>query len=150
MGITTTGDLDQRQLTEIGGTGVFVSAVRDALRRDEIDVAVHSLKDLPTTSAEDLEIIAIPAREDTRDVLVGRRLDDLFDGARIGTGAPRRAMQMIDWAAGRDLQLEVVPIRGNVETRIERVREGKVDAVILAAAGLRRLGLLAGDRSMIR
>ena len=142
VGITTTGDLDQRQLTEIGGTGVFVSAVRDALRRDEIDVAVHSLKDLPTTSAEDLEIIAIPVREDTRDVLVGRQLDDLFDGARIGTGAPRRAMQMIDWAAGRDLQLEMVPIRGNVETRIERVREEKVDAVILAAAGLRRLGLL--------
>jgi hydroxymethylbilane synthase len=142
VGITTTGDLDQRQLTEIGGTGVFVSAVRDALRRDEIDVAVHSLKDLPTTPAEDLEIIAIPAREDTRDVLVGRRLDDLSDGTRLGTGAPRRAMQMIDWAAGRDMQLEIVPIRGNVETRIERVREGKVDAVILAAAGLRRLGLL--------
>jgi|SRR5215207_242213 len=142
VGITTTGDLDQRQLTEIGGTGVFVSAVRDALRRGEIDVAVHSLKDLPTTPAADLEIIAIPAREDTRDVLIGRRLDDLSDGERVGTGAPRRAMQMIDWATGRDLRLEVVPIRGNVETRIERVREGKVDAVILAAAGLRRLGLL--------
>ena len=142
VGITTTGDLDQRQLTEIGGTGVFVSAVRDALRRDEIDLAVHSLKDLPTTAAEDLQIIAIPVREDTRDVLVGRQLDDLFDGARIGTGAPRRAMQMIDWAAERGLQLEVVPIRGNVETRIERVREARVDAVILAAAGLRRLGLL--------
>ncbi len=149
VGITTTGDLDQRQLTEIGGTGVFVSAVRDALRRDEIDVAVHSLKDLPTTSAEDLEIIAIPVREDTRDVLVGRQLDDLFDGARIGTGAPRRAMQMIDWAAGQDLQLEVVPIRGNVETRIERVREAKVDAVILAAAGLRRLGLLPAIAGMV-
>ena len=142
VGITTTGDLDQRQLTVIGGTGVFVSAVRDALRRNEIDLAVHSLKDLPTTAAEDLEIIAIPVREDTRDVLVGRQLDDLFDGARIGTGAPRRAMQMIDWAAERGLQLEVVPIRGNVETRIERVREARVDAVILAAAGLRRLGLL--------
>jgi hydroxymethylbilane synthase len=142
VGITTTGDLDQRQLTEIGGTGVFVSAVRDALRRGEIDVAVHSLKDLPTTPAEDLEIIAIPAREDSRDVLVGRRLDDLSSGTRVGTGAPRRAMQLLDWAAGRDLELDVVPIRGNVETRIERVREGQVDAVILAAAGLRRLGLL--------
>jgi hydroxymethylbilane synthase len=142
VGITTTGDLDQRQLTEIGGTGVFVSAVRDALRKDQIDVAVHSLKDLPTTPADDLEIIAIPEREDTRDVLVGRRLDDLSDGARVGTGAPRRAMQMIDWAAEHDIELEVVPIRGNVETRIERAREGKVDAVILAAAGLRRLGLL--------
>ena len=143
VGITTTGDLDQRQLTEIGGTGVFVSAVRDALRKDQIDVAVHSLKDLPTTPADDLEIIAIPEREDTRDVLVGRRLDDLSDGARVGTGAPRRAMQMIDWAAEHDIELEVVPIRGNVETRIERAREGKVDAVILAAAGLRRLGLLS-------
>ena len=91
---------------------------------------------------EDLEIIAIPAREDSRDVLVGRRLDDLSSGTRVGTGAPRRAMQLLDWAAGRDLELDVVPMRGNVETRIERVREGQVDAVILAAAGLRRLGLL--------
>jgi hydroxymethylbilane synthase len=144
VGITTTGDLDQRQLTVIGGTGVFVSAVRDALRRNEIDVAVHSLKDLPTTPADDLEIIAIPAREDARDVLVGRRLNDLSDGARIGTGAPRRAMQMIEWAAEHDIEIDVVPIRGNVETRIQRAREGKVDAVILAAAGLRRLGLLPG------
>jgi hydroxymethylbilane synthase len=142
VGITTTGDLDQRQLTEIGGTGVFVSAVRDALRRGEIDVAVHSFKDLPTSPADDLEIIAVPPREDTRDVLVGRRLDDLSEGARVGTGAPRRAMQILDWAARRDLRLEVVPIRGNVETRIERAREGRVDAVILAAAGLRRLGLI--------
>jgi hydroxymethylbilane synthase len=141
-GITTAGDTDQRNLTEIGGRGVFVSAVRDALHRDEIDVAVHSLKDLPTAAADDLEIIAIPTREDTRDVLVGRRLDDVADGVRVGTGAPRRAMQILDWAASRDIQLEVVPIRGNVETRIERVRQGQVDAVILAAAGLRRLGLL--------
>jgi hydroxymethylbilane synthase len=73
---------------------------------------------------------------------VGRRLNDLSDGARVGTGAPRRAMQMIDWAAEHDLEVDVVPIRGNVETRIERAREGKVDAVILAAAGLRRLGML--------
>jgi len=143
VGITTAGDIDQRHLTEIGGTGVFVSAVRDALRRGEIDVAVHSLKDLPTAPADELEIIAIPAREDTRDVLVGLRLEDLADGARLGTGAPRRAMQILDWAAGRGLRLDVVPIRGNVGTRIERVRQGQVDAVILAAAGLRRLGILA-------
>jgi len=142
VGITTAGDVDQRHLTEIGGTGVFVSAVRDALRRGEIDVAVHSLKDLPTAPAEDLEIVAIPPREDTRDVLVGRRLDDLADGMRIGTGAPRREMQILEWAASRHITLQVVPIRGNVETRIERAREGVVDAVILAAAGLRRLGLL--------
>jgi hydroxymethylbilane synthase len=143
VGITTTGDTDQRHLTEIGGRGVFVSAVRDALHSGEIDVAVHSLKDLPTAPADDLEIIAIPAREDTRDVLVGRQLDDLANGLRVGTGAPRRAMQILDWAAGRNLRLEIVPIRGNVETRIERVGQGHVDAVILAAAGLRRLGLLA-------
>ena len=103
---------------------------------------MHSLKDLPTAPAEDLEIIAIPTREDSRDVLVGCRLDDLADGMRIGTGAPRREMQILDWAVGRNLKLDVVPIRGNVETRIERAREGMVDAVILAAAGLRRLGVL--------
>jgi hydroxymethylbilane synthase len=142
VGITTTGDTDQRHLTEIGGRGVFVSAVRDALHSGEIDVAVHSLKDLPTAAADDLEIIAIPAREDTRDVLVGRHLDDLANGVRIGTGAPRRAMQILEWAADRELRVEILPIRGNVETRIERVRQGHVDAVILAAAGLRRLGVL--------
>ena len=104
VGITTAGDVDQRHLTEIGGSGVFVSAVRDALRRGEIDVAVHSLKDLPTAPAEDLEIIAIPTREDSRDVLVGCRLDDLADGMRIGTGAPRREMQILDWAARPESQ----------------------------------------------
>ena len=149
VGVTTAGDIDQRHLTEIGGTGLFVSAVRDALRSGEIDVAVHSLKDLPTAPADDLEILAIPAREDSRDVLVGRRLDDLVNGDRVGTGAPRRAMQLLDWAAGRGLRLDVVPIRGNVDTRIERVREGQVDAVILAAAGLRRLGVL-GESEAIR
>ncbi len=143
VGITTAGDTDHRHLTEIGGRGVFVSAVRDALYTAEIDVAVHSLKDLPTAEPDDLEIIAIPEREDTRDVLVGCRLDDLAEGARVGTGAPRRAMQILDWAASHNSWLEVVPIRGNVETRIERARAGQVDAVILAAAGLRRLGLLA-------
>jgi hydroxymethylbilane synthase len=143
VGITTAGDTDQRHLAEIGGRGVFVSAVRDALYTAEIDVAVHSLKDLPTAEPDDLEIIAIPEREDTRDVLVGCRLDDLAEGARVGTGAPRRAMQILNWAASHNSWLEVVPIRGNVETRIERARAGQVDAVILAAAGLRRLGLLA-------
>ena len=135
------------------GTGVFVTAVRDALRSGKIDVAVHSLKDLPTAPADDLEIIAVPEREDTRDVLVGRRLDELVDGARIGTGAPRREMQLLDWASARGRRLEVVPVRGNVDTRIELARRGEVDAVILAAAGLRRLGHLAhrkGRRSRHR
>lgn len=142
VGVTTTGDVDYRDLTEIGGTGVFATAVRDALYRGEIDVAVHSLKDLPTAAATDLEIAAVPEREDTRDVLVGRRLHELVDGARIGTGAPRRAVQLLDWAEQRGLRLQIVPIRGNVDTRIELVRTGTVEAVVLAAAGLSRLGHL--------
>ena len=95
VGVTTRGDVDGRPLTEIGGTGVFVGAVRDALRAGTIDVAVHSLKDLPTMPADDLEVVAIPEREDTRDVLIGRRLADLTDGVRVGTGSPRRAMQLL-------------------------------------------------------
>jgi hydroxymethylbilane synthase len=142
VGITTRGDIDHRQLTEIGGTGVFVTAVRDALHRGEIDVAVHSLKDLPTAPDPELSIAAIPVREDSRDVLVGSRLADLPPGARIGTGSPRRALQLQDWAARTGRVIEIVPVRGNVDTRIDLVRSGTVHAVVLAAAGLRRLGLL--------
>jgi hydroxymethylbilane synthase len=116
--------------------------VRDALRHGEIDVAVHSLKDLPTAPDPDLEVVAVPEREDTRDVLVGRRLADLGDGARIGTGAPRRAIQLQDWAERAGRRVVVVPVRGNVDTRLGLVRSGAVDAVLLAAAGLRRLGYL--------
>ncbi|MFT4166811.1 MAG: hydroxymethylbilane synthase [Microlunatus sp.] len=142
VGITTTGDVDQRSLTQIGGTGVFVGAVREALYEGRIDVAVHSLKDLPTAPAPGLEIAATPAREDPRDVLVGRTLDTLRDGDRIGTGAPRRAIQLAELGARLGIGLEPVEIRGNVDTRIGRVAAGDVDAVILAAAGLRRLGRL--------
>jgi hydroxymethylbilane synthase len=147
VGVTTRGDVDGRPLAEIGGTGVFVGAVRDALRTGSIDVAVHSLKDLPTAPADDLELVAIPEREDTRDVLIGRRLADLRDGVRIGTGSPRREMQLLDWAARAGIELEVLPVRGNVDTRIGRVGSGELDAVVLAAAGLRRLGHLTGHRS---
>ena len=143
VGLTTRGDVDGRPLSEIGGTGVFVGAVRDALRAGTIDVAVHSLKDLPTTPADDLEVVAIPEREDTRDVLIGCHLADLRDRMRVGTGSPRREMQLLDWAAQAGIDLEVVPVRGNVDTRIARVSSGEVDAVVLAAAGLRRLGHLA-------
>ncbi len=145
VGITTTGDVDQRALTEIGGTGVFASAVRDALRAGEIDLAVHSLKDLPTAPEPDLEILAVPEREDPRDVLVGAQLADLPDGARVGTGAPRRAVQLLAWAAEHGRRIDVVPVRGNVDTRIDLVRAGTVDAVVLAAAGLRRLGRLPAE-----
>lgn len=144
VGVTTRGDVDQRLLTEIGGTGIFAGAVREALRRGEIDVAVHSLKDLPTAPDEDLEVVAVPLREDTRDVLVGRHLDDLDDGVSIGTGAPRRALQLGEWAAERRRQVQLVPVRGNVDTRLDLVRRGALHAVVLAAAGLRRLGHLTG------
>jgi hydroxymethylbilane synthase len=152
VGITTAGDVDTRQLTEIGGTGVFASAVRGALRDGSVDLAVHSLKDLPTMQPDDLEIVAIPEREDSRDVLVGCRLDDLEDGSQVGTGAPRRALQMLDWARRRGIDIEIVPVRGNVGTRLDLVAAGQVTAVLLAAAGLRRLGyanLEVSDKSDI-
>ena len=100
VGITTTGDVDQRALTQIGGTGVFVGAVREALYDRRIDVAVHSLKDLPTAPAPALEVAANPAREDTRDVLVGRTLETLRDGDRIGTGSPGGPCSWPSWRSG--------------------------------------------------
>jgi hydroxymethylbilane synthase len=142
VGITTTGDVDQRALTQIGGTGVFVGAVREALYDRRIDVAVHSLKDLPTAPAPELDVAANPAREDTRDVLIGRTLDTLRNGDRIGTGSPRRALQLAELAQRLGIELEVVEIRGNVDTRIGHVSQGRVAAVVLAAAGLRRLDRL--------
>jgi hydroxymethylbilane synthase len=134
VGVTTAGDLDRRQLTVIGGTGVFVGAVRDALYNESIDLAVHSLKDLPTAAAPGLEMAAIPSREDTRDVLVGRRLHELGDDMTVGTGAPRRALQLEDYAERHGIALKVVPIRGNVDTRIGLVRSGQLDAVVLATS----------------
>lgn len=134
--IDTIGDVDRRHLTEIGGTGVFATAVRDHLRAGSIDVAVHSLKDLPTDPAPGLVVAATPRREDSRDVLVGATPDDLGPGARVGTGSPRRMVQLQhlhpDW--------QLVPIRGNVDSRLDLVAHGDLDAVVLAAAGLRRLG----------
>jgi len=139
--VTTVGDTNRRPLAEIGGTGVFVSALRDALLADTVDIAVHSLKDLPTAPAEGLLLAAVPRREDPRDVLVARdglMLAELPNGARVGTGSPRRAGQL-RWLG---LGFDVVPIRGNVDTRLRLVREGELDAVVLARAGLARLGRL--------
>lgn len=144
--ITTYGDTSREHLAQIGGTGVFVSALRDALLSGAIDFAVHSLKDLPTAPAEDLVIAAVPAREDPRDVLVGRggrTLAQLPPNARVGTGSPRRMAQLNAWARSHGMSLETVPIRGNVDTRIGYVRSGQLDAVVLARAGLARLGRLA-------
>lgn len=132
--ITTTGD---RSTSAQIGEGVFVKEIQRALARGEIDIAVHSLKDLPTQPAPRVVIAAIPPRADPRDALVGARLDALAEGARVGTGSPRRAAQL------RRLRpdLEVLPVRGNVGTRIEKVRAGEFAAVMLAVAGLSRLGL---------
>jgi len=139
--VTTAGDLSEQPLTQIGGTGVFVSALREAVLAGAVDLAVHSLKDLPVGPAEGLRLAAVPERADPRDLLVSRdglRLADLPVGARVGTGSPRRAGQLR--AARPDLA--VVDVRGNVDTRIGQVRAGRLDAVVLAVAGLSRLGRL--------
>ena len=143
--ITTYGDVSREALSQIGGTGVFVTALRDALLRGEVDFAVHSLKDLPTAQPEELVLAAVPEREDPRDVLVARhhlKLTDLPRGARIGTGSARRAAQLNAYARAHGLDIETVPIRGNVDTRIRYVHGGELDAVVLAAAGLSRIGRL--------
>ncbi|TXL90502.1 hydroxymethylbilane synthase [Streptomyces sp. IB2014 016-6] len=141
--ITTYGDTSREQLSRIGGTGVFVTALRDALLRGEVDFAVHSLKDLPTAQPENLTLAAVPRREDPRDVLIARdglTLDRLPHGARIGTGSPRRTAQLNAYARSHGLLIETVPIRGNIDTRIGYVHGGELDGVVLAAAGLNRLG----------
>lgn len=143
--ITTYGDTSRENLAQIGGTGVFVTALRDALLRGEVDFAVHSLKDLPTTQPDDLALAAVPEREDPRDVLVARdglAFAQLPDGARIGTGSPRRMAQLNAYARSHGMTIETVAIRGNVDTRIGYVRSGELDAVVLAAAGLNRIGRL--------
>ncbi|MCC3273961.1 hydroxymethylbilane synthase [Arthrobacter zhangbolii] len=145
--VRTEGDINRAALSQIGGTGVFVAALRESLLRGDCDVAVHSLKDLPTAAAPGLALGAIPERVDVRDVLCARdglTLAELPAGAKIGTGSPRRAAQLR--AARPDL--EIVDIRGNVDTRLGRVAglvagaPGDLDAVVLAAAGLARLGRL--------
>ncbi|MGW2921235.1 hydroxymethylbilane synthase [Streptomyces angustmyceticus] len=141
--ITTYGDTSREHLAQIGGTGVFVSALRDALLAGDIDFAVHSLKDLPTTQPEDLTLAAIPVREDPRDALIARdglTFEQLPDGARVGTGSPRRMAQLNAWARSLGRRVETVPIRGNIDTRIGFVEKGELDAVVLAAAGLTRIG----------
>jgi len=141
VGVTTLGDVSRAQLTAIGGTGVFVSALREALLGGEVDLAVHSLKDLPTGPAAGIALAAVPPRDDPRDALVARdgaKLADLPPGARIGTGSPRRAAQLL----GLRGDLRCVPIRGNANTRLGHVQAGELDGVVLAYAGLARIGHL--------
>ena len=158
--VRTDGDGDRTPLRQLGGVGVFAARLRHALLDGEVDLVVHSFKDLPTQPVEGLEVICVPAREDPRDALCARdglTLADLPEGAHVGTGSPRRAAQLL--AARPDL--EVVDLRGNVPTRLARVRglevvgvgtdepvtpsradaAGDLDAVVLALSGLRRLGL---------
>jgi hydroxymethylbilane synthase len=137
--ITTTGDVSGASLASFGGVGVFVSRLREALLAGEIDLAVHSLKDLPSAPAPGLLLAAVPPREDPRDALVARdglTLAGLPSGARVGTGSPRRAAQLRALGLG----LDVVDVRGNVDTRLRFVHSGQLDAVVLARAGLVRLG----------
>ncbi|GAA5074995.1 hydroxymethylbilane synthase [Thermocatellispora tengchongensis] len=136
VGVTTFGDVTKANLTQLGGTGVFVSALRDKLIEGEVDFAVHSLKDLPTRPDPRIALAATPVRDDPRDALVGPvKLADLAPGAKVGTGSPRRVAQL------RLLRpdLDYVAIRGNADTRIGKVHSGELDAVVLAAAGLARI-----------
>lgn len=138
--VSTPGDRSSKPIAEIG-VGVFTSALRDALADDEVDVAVHSYKDLPTAPDTRLSLAAVPQREDPRDALVARdglTLGELPPGSTVGTGSPRRAAQLEALGLG----LEIVGLRGNVDTRVRKVTDGELDAVVLAKAGLSRLGRL--------
>jgi hydroxymethylbilane synthase len=140
-GITTFGDVSRADLAQIGGTGVFVSGLRTSLLHGDIDLAVHSLKDLPTAQPDGIVLAAVPGRDDPRDALVARdgaKLADLPPAAKIGTGSPRRAAQLLLLRP----DLRPVPVRGNAGTRLNRVETGEVDAVVLAYAGLARIGRL--------
>ncbi|GAB3776317.1 hydroxymethylbilane synthase [Nocardioides pacificus] len=139
--VSTEGDVNRSPLAQLGGTGVFVSALRDALLAGEVDVAVHSLKDIPTYPEAGIALAAVPPREDPRDVLVARdglTLGELPAGSKVATGSPRRVAQL----AALGLGVQIVGIRGNVDTRIGKVTSGEVDAVLLARAGLARIGRL--------
>ncbi|MGH7805536.1 MAG: hydroxymethylbilane synthase, partial [Candidatus Binatia bacterium] len=139
--IRTSGDrVKDRPLAEIGGKGLFVKEIEEALLANAVDLGVHSMKDLPGTLPDGLAIVAVPTREDPRDVLVwhGRGgIQSLPRGARVGTGSLRRAALL----RARRPDLDVRPMRGNVDTRLGKWRAGEVDAIVLAAAGLARLGL---------
>jgi hydroxymethylbilane synthase len=140
--IRTSGDrLATAHLAEVGGKGLFVQEIDEALREGRVDLAVHSLKDLPAERPKRLVLAAFPPREDPRDVLVAATaatLGSLPPGARVGTSSLRRSVQLL----ARRPDLAAAPIRGNVDTRLRKLRHGEYDALVMAAAGLRRLGLL--------
>lgn len=143
--IETTGDTSSQSLTQIGGQGAFTKQIQHALLERRIDLAVHSLKDLPTLAIDGLQLAAVPEREDVHDALLVktelqdqvRSLADLPDNARVGTGSMRRKAQLMHLRK----DLDVVDIRGNVDTRLGKLEHGDLDAIVLACAGLRRLGM---------
>lgn len=141
VGIDSAGDASRELLTQIGGTGVFVSALRASLLAGQVDLAVHSLKDLPTGPADGIALAAVPGRDDPRDALAARdgaKLADLPAGATVGTGSPRRAAQLLILRP----DIRAVPVRGNAGTRLAKVETGQLDAVVLAYAGLARIDRL--------
>ena len=139
--ISTAGDRSLEPLSQVGGQGLFTKEIQRELMAGRVDVAVHSLKDLPTEPVDGLSLAAVPARETTADCLVSRQgqtFEQLPAGARIGTGSARRAAQLRAWRA----DVQVADIRGNVDSRLRKLDEGQFDAIVLAAAGLTRLKLL--------
>jgi len=138
--IKTRGDrFVDTPIPAIGGKGIFTKEIEEALLSKDIDIAVHSMKDLPTQFPDGLTIAAVPAREDARDVLLSRdnrRVNDLPTGARLATGSLRRRTQLLHYRG----DLAVVPIRGNIDTRLRKLDGGEADALVLAAAGLKRIG----------
>jgi len=138
--IRTSGDvLKDASLAKIGGKGLFIKEIEEALLAGAVDLAVHSMKDLPAELPEGLQITAVPTREDPRDVLISgssREVANLPEGARIGTGSLRRIVQLRDWRP----DLDIVPIRGNLDTRIRKLEQAELDGIVVAAAGIRRMG----------
>ncbi len=148
--IKTTGDrIQDRTLAEAGGKGLFTKEIEEAMLADEIDLAVHSMKDVPTWLPDGLGIVAILEREDPRDALIAgpgvSKLDDLRKGAVVGTASLRRGAQLL----ARRPDIKIVPLRGNVETRLAKVERGEVEATFLAYAGLRRLGKTDAVRAVL-
>jgi hydroxymethylbilane synthase len=138
--IKTTGDkITDVPLGSVGGKGLFTKEIEEALLAGQVDLAVHSLKDLPTEMPPGLEIVAIPEREDPRDAMVGCKLSELREGAKVGTSSLRRSTQLQQLRP----DLEIDSVRGNVDTRLRKLDDGQYDAIVLAAAGLTRLGLAA-------
>ena len=138
--ITTSGDVSSQPLSQVGGQGLFTKEIQRELLQQRVDVAVHSLKDLPTVTIPGLCLAAIPPRETTADVLVARDgsgFADLSSGAKVGTGSSRRSAQLKHWRS----DIDIVDIRGNVDSRLAKLDRGEFDAIVLSAAGLTRLGI---------